>query len=69
MKKIDFFCNLCQEKTDKMYLKALYFDCGQIPQKYILEYNRINDCDKHICFNCIKIIQESESILTKLEKP
>ncbi len=59
MKKVEFFCNLCGDKKDKKDLKALYFDSAQIPQKYILEYNRINDCDKHICLDCIKIIKES----------
>ena len=62
MKKTEYFCNLCGDKKEKKGLKAMYFDYGQIPQKYILEYNRINDCYKHICLECIKTIQQSDPV-------
>lgn len=61
MKKITYHCNLCGEEKDKSKIIAFYFKSDTVPQKYVLDANRINDCDKHLCINCIKIIKGEES--------
>lgn len=58
MKKIEYSCNLCRETKTVSELTALYFKCGIIPQRYVLDKSRVADCDKHICNGCIQIIKE-----------
>ena len=59
MRKEEYFCNLCGEKTEKENLKTLYWKCDIIPQRYVLLNDGWKTSDKHICKNCIKLIKES----------
>lgn len=56
MKITKFKCNLCEEDRDKTEFTAFYFKCDIIPQRYVLDKSKINECDKHICENCIQTI-------------
>jgi hypothetical protein len=56
MKIVKYKCNLCQEEKERAELTAFYFKCDIMPQRYILTKSKIDECDKHICDECIQII-------------
>lgn len=56
MRKTTYQCNLCRETKDKKQMIALYFKSATIPQRYVLDRSKIDDCDNHICEQCISII-------------
>lgn len=49
-------CNLCLEQKEREEITAFYFKSDITPQRYVLDKSKINDCDKHICNNCIEIV-------------
>jgi len=59
MRKEEYFCNLCGDKTEKEYLKTMYWKCDTVPQRYILLKDGWKTSDKHVCECCIKLIKES----------
>jgi hypothetical protein len=56
MKIVKYKCNLCQEEKERAELTAFYFKCDIIPQRYVLDKSKIDECDKHICEKCIETI-------------
>lgn len=63
MKIITYKCDLCKEDKKKDDLKAFYFKCDIIPQRYVLvPISPDNECDKHICKRCIEVIKGSSSL-------
>jgi hypothetical protein len=60
MRKEEYFCNLCGEKTEKENLKTLYWKSDITPQRYVLLKDMWRESDKHICKKCITLIKETE---------
>jgi len=62
MKIVTYQCDLCKEKKDKAELKAYYWKSDIMPQGYVLQDISHNgqECDKHICTECIKNIVQYE---------
>lgn len=56
MKIVKYKCNLCNEDKKREELTAFYFKCDIIPQRYVLDKTKINDCDTHICDDCLEAI-------------
>jgi len=56
MKKVTYHCNLCREKKERTEIIAMYYKCDIIPQRYVLDKSKIDECDNHICEQCISII-------------
>lgn len=60
MKIITYKCNLCQDIIQKENIYKYYWKSDIIPQQYILlSWNALEECDKHICKQCIINIQRS----------
>ena len=59
MRKEEYFCNLCGEKNEKENLKTLFWKSDTIPQRYVLLNDGWKTSDKHICKNCIELINEN----------
>ena len=57
MRKTIYKCDLCKEEKNKTELTAFYFKCDIIPQRYVLDNSKIDECDKHICHSCTDIIR------------
>lgn len=55
MKTIYYNCNLCREKKEVGELMCMYWECGVIPQRWVLSSD-LQRSDNHICTNCIDII-------------
>lgn len=58
MKKVEYYCDLCKEKKPNTELRALYWKCDIIPQKFIITPD-LNASDKHICNDCTTTVKEN----------
>jgi hypothetical protein len=59
MKKVEYLCNLCNEKTAKEDLKTMYYKSDTTPQRYVILNGELDKSDKHICIKCISLIKSS----------
>jgi len=57
MRKVEYFCNLCSEKTEREELKTIYFKSDITPQRYVILTDELDKSDKHICIKCISLIK------------
>lgn len=67
MKVIDYVCNMCKSKTPREEITGFYYQGSVRGNKYRLDKSKIDDCDNHICQDCIRCVQGI--IINELDTP